>query len=303
MQRAELVVVQDAYHPTETARWADVLLPAAAWGEKEWTSTNSERMVSYSPKLFDPPGEALPDWQILARFGQALGYPGFTFASAADVWDEFIGLTAGRPCDMAGARSARLRQGDLQWPCPTPDHPGSKRRYLDRRFATPDGRAHFLPRSHREPRELPDHEFPFVLTTGRLYAHWHTLTRTAKAEKLVRREPGPYVAVNPADAERLAVSEGQSVQISSRRGTIQLPARLSDDVPPGMVFIPFHWGDLFGEGNAANYLTISALGRVAKQPELKFCAVNLEKVAVTLSGGPESVAALRAAAETETWRS
>jgi sulfite reductase (NADPH) flavoprotein alpha-component len=117
-----------------------------------------------------------------------------------------------------------------------------------------------------------------VLTTGRLYAHWHTLTRTAKADKLVRREPGPFVEVNPEDATALDLAEGDLVQISSRRGTVQLPARLRDGVSRGMVFVPFHWGDLYGEGNAANYLTISAIGRVAKQPELKFCAVNLEKV-------------------------
>ena len=279
LQRARLVVVQDAYHPTETTRLADILLPAAQWGEKEWTSTNSERTIGYSPRLFDPPGAALPDWQILARFAQRLGYQGFQYASEAEVWDEFIGLTSGRPCDMAGATSARLRAtGSLQWPCPTPDHPGSKRRYLDGCFATPTRRARFLPRHHRQPRELPDHEFPFVLTTGRLYAHWHTLTRTAKAEKLVRRAPHAFAEINPLDAAALHLAEGDLVQLSSRRGTIQLPARLSHRVMRGMVFIPFHWGDLFGEGNAANYLTISAIGRVAKQPELKFCAVNLEKV-------------------------
>jgi ferredoxin-nitrate reductase len=284
---ATLVVVQDAYHPTETSRLADVLLPVAQWGEKEWTSTNSERTISYSPRLFDPPGDALPDWQILARFGEKLGYRGFQFASAAAVWDEFIGLTCGRRCDMAGATSARLRTvTSLQWPCPDPNHPGSKRRYLDRRFATADGRAVFLPRDHRAPREVPDHEFPFVLTTGRLYTHWHTLTRTAKADKLVRREPHAFVEMNRADAEQLGLGEGQPVQISSRRGTIQLPARLSQAVPPGMVFVPFHWGDLFGPGNAANYLTISAIGKVAKQPELKFCAVNVEKVALPLADEP-----------------
>jgi ferredoxin-nitrate reductase len=281
LDRAQLVVVQDAYHPTETTHFADVLLPAAQWGEKEWTSTNSERMVAYSPQLFPAPGEARPDWEILAGFARSMGYPGFDFGSAAAVWDEYIGLTAGRPCDMAGMTAERLRRETaLQWPCPAADHPGTKRRYLDRRFPTPDGRAVLLPRDHREPRELPDHEFPMVLTTGRLYAHWHTLTRTGKADKLVRREPGPYVEVNAADAEALGVVEGETVQLSTRRGTVKLPVRLSDGVQPGMVFVPFHWGDLYAEGNAANYLTISAIGRVAKQPELKFCAVSLEKVPV-----------------------
>jgi ferredoxin-nitrate reductase len=279
LRRAQLVVVQDAYHPTETTRHADVLLPAAQWGEKEWTSTNSERMIGYSPKLFEPPGAARPDWEIVARLGQRLGYHGFEYSSAGEVWDEFVSLTPGRPCDMAGATSARLRTVlSLQWPCPTADHPGTKRRYLDGRFATPNGRAQFLPRDHREPRELPDHEFPFILTTGRLYAHWHTLTRTGKAAKLVRREPRAFVEINPIDAGLLGLKEGELVQLSSRRGMVQLPARLRGGVAPGMVFVPFHWGDLYGEGNAANYLTISAIGRVAKQPELKFCAVNLEKV-------------------------
>ncbi len=289
LHKAQLVVVQDAYHPTETTQLADVLLPAAQWGEKEWTSTSSERLVSYSPKLFDPPGDALPDWEIIARFGRTRGFRGFDYGSAAEVWDEFRLLTAGRPCDMSGMTSERLRASrHLQWPCPSTDHPGTKRRYLDGRFPTPDGKAWFLPRDHREPREVPDHEFPFILTTGRLYAHWHTLTRTAKCEKLVKREPGPFLEIHSTDAERLGVGEGDAVQISSRRGTIQLPARISEAVSPGMVFLPFHWGDLFAPENAANYLTISATGRVAKQPELKFCAVSLEPVQSSLTPGAES---------------
>jgi ferredoxin-nitrate reductase len=276
---AKLVVVQDAYHPTETTQFAHVILPVAQWGEKEWTSTNSERMVSFSPKLFDPPGDALPDWQILARFARKLRLPGFDWTDAAAVWDEFIGLTRGRPCDMSGATAARLRvETNLQWPCPSADHPGTKRLYLDKRFPAADGRAQFLARDHREPRELPDHEFPLVLTTGRLYAHWHTLTRTGKVRKLTRRDPKPFIEAHPHDAANAGLAEGDMAQVSSRRGTIRLPLRLSERVPPGLVFVPFHWGDLFGPGNAANYLTIAATGRIAKQPELKFCAVALAKV-------------------------
>jgi ferredoxin-nitrate reductase len=292
--KAQLVVVQDAYHPTETTQLADVLLPAAQWCEKEWTSTNSERMVSHTPRLLDPPGAALPDWEILARFARTLGHAGFDHGSAAEVWDEFRQLTAGRPCDMTGITAARLRAvRQLQWPCPSADHPGSKRRYTDGVFPTPDGRAVFLPRDHREPRELPDHEFPLVLTTGRLYAHWHTLTRTAKCDRLVKREPEAFLELHPEDAGRLGAAEGDLVQVSSRRGTIQVRARLSDGVAPGMVFLPFHWGDLFSPENAANYLTISAIGRVAKQPELKFCAVNVEKVAFgRMKDEPEAVFAL-----------
>jgi ferredoxin-nitrate reductase len=276
--RAELVVVSDAYHPTETTLLADVILPASQWGEKGWTSTNSERMVSFSPKLWKPPGEALPDYEILCRFARKMGLPGFDYAASTEIWDEFIQLTKGRPCDMAGATNSRLRDGSLQWPCPTPFHYGTKRRYTDCVFPTADGKAIFQPREHRDPREVPDHEFPFVLTTGRLYAHWHTLTRTGKVDKLVKREPGSFFEINPDDAARLNIVEDDLVQLSTRRGTIQLPARIKGGLSKGTIFVPFHWGDLYGEGNAANYLTISAIGRVAKQPELKFCAVALEKV-------------------------
>ena len=181
--RAEFVVVSDAYHPTETTLLADVVLPAAQWGEKDWTSTNSERMVSFSPKLWDAPGEALSDWEILARFARKMGFSGFDYSRGSDVWDEFIQLTRGRPCDMAGATNSRLRDGSLQWPCPTAYHYGTKRRYDDGVFPTPDGKAIFLPREHRDPCETPDHEFPFILTTGRLYSHWHTLTRTGKSRQ------------------------------------------------------------------------------------------------------------------------
>lgn len=292
LDRAELVVVADAYHPTETSRLADVVLPAAQWGEKSWTSTNSERMVAFSPKLWDPPGEALPDWEMLRRFAQKMNLAGFDYSAGSEIWDEFIQLTKDRPCDMAGITHSRLVDGSLQWPCPSGFHYGTKRRYTDGVFPTPDGKAVFLPREHRDPRELPDHEFPFVLTTGRLYSHWHTLTRTGKVEKLNAREPAPFIEINRDDAVAMRADEGDLIQISSRRGTIQLPARIKDGLAKGVVFVPFHWGDLFGEGNAANYLTISAIGRVAKQPELKYCAVALEKVTAPKVRTPSTPAAL-----------
>ncbi len=279
LARAELVIVQDAYHPTETTELADILLPAAQWGEKDWTSTSSERLVSYSPQLFAPPGEARPDWRILADFAKVYGLPGFDYANSGEVWEEFRQLTAGRPCDMAGMTRERLtNERHLYWPCPSAEHPGTPRRYLDGIFPTPNGRARFLGREHRDPREATDHEFPFILTTGRLYTHWHTLTRTAKCPKLVRREPGPYVEVHAEDAATLDVTNGDLLQLSTRRGTIRLPVVVSDAVAPGSVFLPMHWGDLYAPDNAINYLTISATDTISKQPELKFCAVALEKV-------------------------
>lgn len=277
LNRAELVIVQDVYHPTETTRFADVVFPVANWAEKEGTTTNSERMVSFSEQLLDPPGVARPDWQIIAMLAQSLGVSGFDFVSRDAVWDEFRQLTTGRPCDMTGISAERLRrEKNVQWPCPSLDHGGSKRRYLDHDFPTPTGRAQFVTHDWRPPKEVIDREFPLVMTTGRIYAHWHTLTRTGKSDKLLARDPEPYVEIHPADALRLDVKEGALVALQSRRGTIYLPARLSETLRPGLLFAPFHWGDLWGDERSVNYLTIAALDSQSNQPELKYCAVALE---------------------------
>ena len=287
LARAELVVVQDAFHPTETTRLADIVLPTASWAEREWVSTNSERMVAHSEKLVEPPGAALPDWQILCKAAQRLGLSGFDFNDAGEVWNEWIGLSAGRPCDMAGMSYARLEQNkNFQWPCPREDHPGTSRLYQDGRFAHGDGKAVFLFRSSLPPKEAADHEFPLVLTTGRVYSHWHSLTRTAKSKQLWRRDSEPFVELHPDLAEKLGVGDGELVQITSRRGTVQIKAAVTDRVPPDVLFLPMHWGDQFAPGNAANYLTISAIGRVAKQPELKHCAVHVEKAHVQPEQSP-----------------
>jgi len=278
LERAELVIVQDAYHPTETSRYAHVLLPAAQWSEKEGTSTNSERRVSYSERIVEAPGVARPDWEILADVGRRLGFAGFEFGSAAEVWDEFRLLTAGRPCDMAGITAERLRrERHLQWPCPTEEHPGTPRLYLDRRFPTPDGRARLLPRPHLPPRELPDAEFPLVLTTGRIASQWHTRTRTGKVRQLVRMEPEPFLEIHPEDAHRLEVAEGDVVSVTSRRGCLKVRARVTDRVTLGVTFLAMHWGDLFDTETAANYLTLAVVDPVSKEPEFKHCAVAVEK--------------------------
>ncbi|MBI3330309.1 MAG: molybdopterin-dependent oxidoreductase, partial [Nitrospinae bacterium] len=173
LRQAELVVVQDAYHPTDTTRFADVLLPAAQWPEKEGVMTNSERTLTYVPRLTDPPGEALPDWQTLTRFARELGLTeAFPFECAADVFEEFKRFTKGRLMDITGVTYARLKRGPVQWPCPEPDHPGTPRLYTDRRFPTPDGRARFVAVEHVEPVEPPDDAYPLTLTTGRVRDHW-----------------------------------------------------------------------------------------------------------------------------------
>jgi ferredoxin-nitrate reductase len=278
LARAELVIVQDVYHPTETTSLAHVLLPAANWIEKEGTSTNSERMVAFSERLLSPVGAARPDWQIIADMGQSLGFEGFDYHDRDAVWNEFVGLTAGRPCDMSGMTAARLREAkNLQWPCPTVGHPGTPRRYLNGVFPRANGRARLIAHDYEPPREAADAEFPLVLSTGRIYAHWHTLTRTGKSDKLLLRDGAPYVELHPEDADRLGINEGDVVSLQSRRGVIRLPARLSRSLRPGLLFAPFHWGDLWGEERAVNYLSLAALDPHSKQPELKFCAITAER--------------------------
>jgi anaerobic selenocysteine-containing dehydrogenase len=279
--RAELVIVQDSYHPTETTRFADILLPAAQWPEKDGVMTNSERRVTYLPKLLDPPGEALPDAVILTRFAHAMGWQrAFPYACAAEIFDEFAALTSGTRCDMAGLGHARLQaEGPLQWPCPTPEHPGTERLYTDARFAHPDGRARLFPVEHADPAEPPDSAYPLTLTTGRVRDHWHTLTRTAKSPALMSRTPEPHLAIHPRDAERAGVVDGDFVEISSRRGVAVAQCRVTPTIREGACFLPFHWGHEFGPDKSANNLTLSARDPLSHQPELKAAAVRVRRLA------------------------
>jgi predicted molibdopterin-dependent oxidoreductase YjgC len=277
LRQADLVVVQDAYHPTETTRFADVLLPAAQWPEKDGVMTNSERRLTYLPKLVDPPGEALPDAVILTRFASEMGWKeSFPYASAAEIFDEFAALTAGTPCDYSGVTHARLLvEGPLQWPVPSSQHPGTPRLYTDGSFPTPDGRARFVPVEHDPPVEPPDGAYPLMLTTGRVRDHWHTLTRTAKVPALRRRTPEPILEVNARDGRRLGLRDGDFVEVTSRRGKAIAQCRLTETIREGVCFLPFHWGRSFGFYKSANNLTLSERDALSGQPELKVCAVRV----------------------------
>ncbi len=277
LRRAELVIVQDAYHPTDTSHFAHVLFPAAQWSEKEGVMTNSERRITYLPKLVDPPGEALPDWEIFARFGRAMGYEkAFSFKDAAHVFDEFVWLTSGRVCNYSGVSHQRLqKEGPLQWPVPTVTDPGSERLYTDNHFPTDNGRSKFFPPLHKEPDEEPDETYPFVLTTGRLPTQWHTMTRTGKSAQLMKGNEEPFVEIHPADAAEQGIEDGQMIKVDSRRGTAVVQAIITDRVRQGTIFIPFHWGRLSGHNKAANNLTTDAVDPISKEPEFKACAVNM----------------------------
>ena len=280
LRQADLVIVQDAYHPTETTRFADILLPAAQWPEKDGVMTSSERRLTYLPQLVEPPGEARPDAEIFVGFAREMGWKAaFPYESTAEIFDEFAALTAGTPCDYAGVSHARLRaEGPLQWPVPTACHPGTGRLYADGRFPTPDGRASFVAVEHAEPLEPVDPRFPLVLTTGRVRDHWHTLTRTGKAPALVRRTPEPVLEVHTRDAASLGLQDGDFVEVTSRRGKAVAQCRVSDAIRAGSCFLPFHWGRELGFYKSANNLTLSGRDPLSGQPELKACAVRLRRL-------------------------
>jgi anaerobic selenocysteine-containing dehydrogenase len=279
LARAELVVVNDIYHPTETTQLADVVLPAAQWAERDGTLTNSERCISYVERVVDPPGEALPDWEIICRFARALGHgDALPFRSAEEVYEEYKAFTRGRDLDITGVTYARLRRGPLQWPCPSEQHRSTMRRFTDGVFAHPGGRAKFLAHEYEPPAERTDEAFPMVLTTGRVRDHWHTLTRTGKIPVLVKKEPAPFVEVHPDDAARLGLRAGERVTVRSRRGQATAACRVTTAVQPGLCFMPFHWGGLHGDA-VVNRATVDAVDPVSKQPELKYCAVRIEKAA------------------------
>ena len=300
LEKAELVIVQDVFLETETAAYADILLPAALWAESEYVTVGSDRTLNLLQQAVEPVGEALPDWQIIARVAQEMGFAeAFDHSSAEEIFAEITGFWNPQTgYDLRGVSYERLREGPVQWPCPPQStasrHPiryvndGTSRTPVVRgaggrprlAFATPDGRARFFPRPHVPAVELPDDDYPFVLDTGRVQHQWHTLTKTAKVDKLNKLDPGPFVEIDPSDAERLSISDGDRVEIASRRGRAVLPARVTDRVAPGLCFAPFHWNDLFGDDLTINAVTNDAVDAASLQPEFKVCAVSLRKVDV-----------------------
>jgi len=279
--RSPFTIYQDAYYPTETAAYAHVLLPAAQWGEKTGTMTNSERVVTLCPAFREPVGEAKADWEIFAEVGRRLGFADkFEFADSAAVRSEFIQLTRDRPCDMTGISYEQLRQqGPMQWPCP--DYPTDvprERLYTDLRFHTPDGRARFGAYHAKGLAEPSSPDYPFLLTTGRVYGHWHTMTRTGRIEKILKMHPEPFIEMHPRDASKLLIEEGDWVEVRSRRGFARFPARITKAIATGTVFVPMHWGTLWAQQSEANALTHPMACPESGQPELKTCAVQLTRV-------------------------
>jgi formate dehydrogenase alpha subunit len=275
LETCEFILLQEIF-PTESSAYADILLPGVSFAEKDGTFTNTERRIQLVRKAIDPPGEARDDWWITSQLAtrilskgdrQVQGGPhaGWYYQYPSDIMAEIAALTP----SYGGVTYERLQRGErLQWPVPTVDHPGTPILHVGK-FARGIGR--FMPIEHLPPAELPDEQYPMILSTGRVLYHWHggELTRRARGLLAVYKEP--LIEVNPEDAERLRLNGNRRVRVTSRRGSIEAEAWITDRVPPGMVFANFHFPQA-----GANELTIAALDPVAKIPEYKVCAVKVE---------------------------
>ena len=279
LEGLEFLVVQDGYHPTPTSEYAHLMLPAAMWGEKEGTYTNSERRVSKVNRAVAPPGEARSDFDIFLQFAGVLGvrdeiFPGWT--KPADAFEEWKRVSAGRLCDYSGMTYKAIEQhGGVQWPFPAgAANAGETRRlYAEGGFRTDDGRARLIPVQWEPFPEQPNDEFPFVLNTGRTVEHWHTRTKTGKVPILERLSPNAWVEMNPRDARGLRLKPQDRVDVISRRGRVRgIELRVTETVAPGQLFVPFH----YAEANA-NEVTQSAFDPFSREPNYKQSAARVEK--------------------------
>lgn len=280
LEKAHFVIVQDISHNSETTKYADLLLPAAGWLEKEGTMTNSERRISYLPKVIDPPGEALPDAEILWRFAQEMDYGGFDYANASEVYDEYCLMTKGTNIDISGLSHERLKkEGSFQWPVPTAEHRGTPRLFQDQKYFTSNGKAHFnAPRQLYNKSEAPTPEYPLVLNTGRVRDQWHTRTKTGKVKRLLTHIPAPFLEMNKVDAYLRNLKEGDIAVVKSRRGSVRVKVKINYDIRERVVFLPMHWGKILNDDfSRANNLTNDLVDPISKEPDFKYCAVQVEK--------------------------
>lgn len=264
LEQTEFLVVQDIFM-TETAELAHVVLPGVTFAEKNGTYSNTERRVQRVRKAIEPIGDSKEDWVIICELARKMGAQGFDFTDASEIMTEINRLTP----SYGGITYERLEElGSLQWPCPSVEHPGTAILHKGK-FARGQGKFFALP--FKEPAELPDEEYPYTLTTGRLMFHYHTGTMTRRSPKLNSEVPQAYVEINVDDALKIGLNGHKTVRVTSRRGEIELGVRVTDDIKRGVIFIPFHFAEA-----AANKLTNSAIDPVAKIPEYKVCAVKVE---------------------------
>ena len=295
LQRCEFVVLQEAFATTATAPYADLLLPATTWGEKDGSVTNSERRISRVRAAVSAPGQARDDWAIGVDFARRLearlparradGGTLFPYADAEAVWNEHRESTRGRDLDITGLSYAALEAAPQQWPCAAGQTSGTARLYEDGYFATPDGRACFAAPAWRPVAEPRDARFPFSLTTGRLRDQWHGMSRSGTLGRLFGHAAEPSIELHPQELARRQWQAGDLLRVQSRRGEVLLPVQPSETVPPTQAFIAMHWGEEFVSGHDAggaallgvNALTTTARCPQSKQPEFKHAAIRLER--------------------------
>jgi len=286
LKKAELVIVSDAYHPTDTTGFAHVLFPAAGWAEKEGTVTNSERCITHLQQALPAAGLSRPDWKITTdfalRLGNCLGHDwqyGFAYDTAEDVFREHCALTRHTDIDISGISYAILdEQGPQQWPYPSGSMPvNDKRLYTDGSYETADSRARFIEMTYRPVAEPTDDDYPVSLTTGRIRDQWHTMTKTGSVPSLMQHYAVPRLQIHPHDAQSRGIGEDDLVRVFSRRGEVIVPVQISRDIRPELVFLPMHWGKMTARSGRANSLTRVAVDPVSKQPEFKHSAVQVER--------------------------
>ena len=264
LESVDFLVVQDIFL-TETAEFADVVLPAASFAEKDGTFSNTERRVQRVRKAIEPVGNAKADWQILMEIMNKAGYNKI-YLDTSEIMDEIASVTP----SYGGITYERIEDEGIQWPCPTKEHPGTK--YLHKE-AIARGRGLFFPVEYTGSAETKSEEYPFILTTGRVLYHYHTRTMTGRVDGLNKKVPSSFIELNEVTANKMGIKDGEVVKVTSRRGNINIAVKVTDIVDEDVVFIPFH----FAEG-AANYLTNTKLDPIAKIPELKVAAVKIEKL-------------------------
>lgn len=241
--------------------------------------TNSERRISLLQPCLPPPGDARPDWEIATRFAELLGHEEqFSYTSASDIFEEHKRCCSNvYSLQMNGISYRRLKRHAVQWPCPTGSSAGLARRYRNKQFATPNGRAQFHRVDYTPPADQLTTDYPLVLNTGRLAAQWHSRTKTGHVAKLNKMNPAPFVGAHPSDARALGLADGDAVRLVSRRGFARTTLKLDENIRFGTLFMPFHWGQSFHEDACVNAATTSEADPIPHQPELKFSAVRLEK--------------------------
>ncbi|MDH7460925.1 molybdopterin-dependent oxidoreductase [Chitinophagaceae bacterium 26-R-25] len=279
LKKAKFVVVQEISSKPETIQYADVILPAAAWTEKEGTMTNAERRISYLSKLVTPPGEALPDAEIICRFAQKMGYHGFDYNSFEEIYNEHCQITKGTSIDISALSYDIIKRNrTVQWPYNGDTEQGTKRLFTDHRFHTPSKKAIIHAVNDENTSEPVSPELPLILTTGRIRDQWHTMSKTGKVNKLKQHIANAFLEIHPDDAFTRDISEDDIVEITNRNGNVRVKAKLTTSIKRGVVFLPMHWGKILNSDlNRANNLTHTLLDPTSLQPDFKFTAVEVKK--------------------------